>query len=96
MRKLIFIISICLLVTLTCCQFPQKKKPVETKMNISGIPGPRTCFWSRGPVSADPYMNIAYPDAGVFYWSAVFTIPEGATLKLEGEFPHSRYMSFIK
>ena len=95
MQKLIFIIGLCLFVTLTSCQLPQKEKLVETKMNISGIPGPRTCFWSRGPVSADPYMNIAYPDAGVFYWSAVFTIPEGATLKLEGEFPHSRYMSFI-
>ena len=35
------------------------------------IPGDRTCFWSRGPVSSDPYINIAYPDAGVFYWSAV-------------------------
>ena len=59
------------------------------------IPGPRTCFWTRGPVSKDPYMNIAYPDAGVFYWAAMFTIPEGATLTLEGDFPHSRYMSFI-
>ena len=59
------------------------------------IPGPRTCFWTRGPVSKDPYMNIAYPDAGVFYWAAMFTVPEGATLTLEGDFPHSRYMSFI-
>ena len=59
------------------------------------VPGPRNCFWSRGPVSADPYMNVAYPDAGVFYWSAIFTIPEGAKLEIEGEFPHSRYMSFI-
>lgn len=62
---------------------------------FSGLPGPRTCFWTRGPVSKDPYMNIAYPDAGVFYWSAVFTIPAGAKLQLEGEFPQSRYMSLI-
>jgi hypothetical protein len=40
-------------------------------------------------------MNIAYPDAGVFYWSAIFTIPEGARLFLQGQFPHSRYMSLI-
>ncbi len=95
MQKLLFIIGLCLFVTLTSCPLPQKENLVETQMNISGIPGPRTFFWSCGPVSADPYMNIAYPDAGVFYWSAVFTMPEGATLKLEGEFPHSRYMSFI-
>lgn len=59
------------------------------------IPGPRTCFWSRGPHSADPYINIAYPDANVFYWAAVFSVPEGARLKIEGDYPHSRYMSFI-
>ncbi|WP_234707056.1 hypothetical protein [Cupriavidus metallidurans] len=59
------------------------------------IPGPRNCFWSRGPVSADPYINIAYPDAGTFYWGATFSIPEGARLSMEGNFPHSRYMSLI-
>ena len=60
-----------------------------------GIPGPRTCFWLRGPVSGDPYVNLAYPDANTFYWSATFTIPDGAKLRVEGNFPHSRYMSFI-
>ena len=35
------------------------------------IPGPRSCFWARGPASADPYINIAYPDAATFYWAAV-------------------------
>jgi hypothetical protein len=63
--------------------------------NSSAIPGPRTCFWARGPHSADPYINIAYPDANVFYWAAVFTMPEGATLNLNGEYPYSRYMSLI-
>lgn len=59
------------------------------------IPGPRSCFWARGPASADPYLNIAYPDAATFYWAAVFTLPPGAKLHLEGNFPHARYMSFI-
>ena len=59
------------------------------------IPGPRTCFWLRGPASADPYINIAYPDAATFYWAAVFTIPQGAKLSFEGKYPKSRYMSFI-
>ncbi len=59
------------------------------------IPGPRSCFWLRGPASADPYINIAYPDAATFYWAAVFTMPPGAKLSLEGQFAHSRYISFI-
>lgn len=59
------------------------------------IPGPRTCFWARGPASADPYINIAYPDSATFYWAAVFTVPQGGQLAFEGRFPRSRYMSFI-
>lgn len=59
------------------------------------IPGPRSCFWLRGPHSADPYINLAYPDSSVFYWAAVFSIPEGATLEIKGEFAHARYQSFI-
>ena len=61
----------------------------------SPIPGSRTCFWYRGPFSADPYINLAYPDANVFYWSANFTMPEGSSLHLEGDFAHSRYQSLI-
>ena len=59
------------------------------------ISGPRSCFWLRGPASADPYLNVAYPDAATFYWAAVFSTPAGAKLSFEGKFPHSRYMSFI-
>lgn len=67
----------------------------STATDASGIPGPRTCFWSRGPHSADPYLNIAYPDANVYYWAATFTVPKGAKLELQGQFPNSRYMSLI-
>jgi hypothetical protein len=78
----------------TAAVSPEPAAAEDTSAN-GPIPGPRTCFWSRGPHSADPYINIAYPDANVFYWAAVFTVPEGATLALEGDYPHSRYMSFI-
>lgn len=77
----------------------QAKAVEESNQRIAAgkdpIPGPRTCFWARGPASADPYINIAYPDAATFYWAAVFTLPAGARLHLEGNYPHSRYMSFI-
>ncbi len=59
------------------------------------MPGPRSCFWRYGPVSGDPYINIAFPDAGTFYWGAAFSVPKGAKLHLEGSFPHARYMSLI-
>lgn len=73
----------------------QSGAPVSFEVESAmAIPGPRDCFWLRGPFGADPYVNIAYPDANVYYWAAVFTIPEGARLELHGQYPHSRYMSF--
>ncbi len=69
--------------------------PAASVTDAAGIPGPRSCFWARGPFSGDPYINLAYPDANTFYWSATFTVPEGAKLSVEGDFPHARYMSFI-
>jgi hypothetical protein len=68
---------------------------MEKDPNYGPIPGPRDCFWTRGPHSADPYINLAYPDSSVFYWSAVFSIPKGSKLNIHGEFAHARYQSFI-
>jgi hypothetical protein len=59
------------------------------------MPGPRSCFWRYGPSSGDPYLNAAFPDAGTFYWGAIFSMPKDTKLHLEGKFPHGRYMSFI-
>jgi hypothetical protein len=64
-------------------------------LSTSPIPGPRTCFWYRGPHNADPYINVAYPDEGAFYWSANVTVPAGATLRIKGQYPHARYISFV-
>lgn len=52
-----------------------------------------TCFWF-GPMGMEnPVTNLAYPEEAAVYWGARFRVPEGSTLKLEGEFPHARYMS---
>jgi len=59
------------------------------------IPGPRDCFWVRGPFSSDPYINVAYPDSNVYYWAAAFSMPEDSTLEIKGDYPYSRYMSFF-
>ena len=53
-----------------------------------------SCFWG-GPYNIDnPDSNFAYPDTGATYWHAKYSLPEGASLKLNGEFPFARYMSF--
>jgi hypothetical protein len=74
---------------------PMAQAEASVAQGKDPIPGPRSCFWSRGPASADPYINIAYPDAATYYWAATFTVPVGAKLSIEGKFPHSRYASFI-
>lgn len=86
----------CLVFATANAQTPTTQFTESTRAIAAGkgpIPGPRNCFWSGGPVSADPYINIAYPDAGTFYWAATFSVPDGAKLSVEGDFPHSRYMS---
>jgi hypothetical protein len=67
----------------------------RVKAGKDPLPGVRSCFWRYGPSSGDPYINIAYPDAATFYWGAVFSIPKGARLHLEGRYPYARYMSLI-
>ena len=68
---------------------------VSQSIAIEVIPGPRDCFWARGPFSSDPHINVAYPDSNVYYWAAAFTAPEGASLSIKGDYPYSRYMSFF-
>lgn len=73
---------------------PMSGPKYDQALNKMGVPGERTCFWSQGPYSGDPYFNIAWPDTNTIYWGAKFTMPEGAKLSLEGQFAHSRYTSY--
>lgn len=57
------------------------------------------CMWQDGPTSksntgADP-RNFAYPDTNVNYWSSEFTIPEGAKVYLDGDYPYARHSSLV-
>jgi hypothetical protein len=52
------------------------------------------CFWSIGAINGGK-INIAYPDAGANYWAAQYVIPNGATLRIKGTFPHARYSSIM-
>jgi hypothetical protein len=54
-------------------------------------PSGQSCFWV-GPFTTKRYNN-AFPDSGAAYWTARYTAPPGATLRLEGRFAHARYQS---
>ncbi len=52
------------------------------------------CFWGDPYSIANPASNFAYPDTGATYWHAKYNLPTGASLKLKGQYPYARYMSF--
>ena len=53
---------------------------------------PSSCFWIGAVTPKE--NNILYPDAGATYWVSQFRVPPGARLRLRGEYPHARYISF--
>ena len=52
-----------------------------------------SCFWSDAWLAENATYNFAYLDTSATYWSAQYTLPEGARLTLEGRFAHARYQS---
>ncbi len=50
------------------------------------------CFWSPGITRGA--NNTQYPDANATYWYSAYTVPVGATVRLNGSFAHARYQSF--
>jgi hypothetical protein len=50
------------------------------------------CFWVS--VSNDSMWNYVNTDSNAVYQCSDYHLPEGATLEVKGEFPHSRYFTF--
>lgn len=57
------------------------------------------CMWQAGPDSKSntgaDLRNFAYPDTNVTYWSSEFTIPQGAKVYLDGDYPYARHSSLV-
>lgn len=58
------------------------------------------CMWQNavsskdGTGGANP-MNYALPDSNVNYWSSEFTVPEGAKVFIDGDYPYARHTSLV-
>ncbi|KYQ83996.1 hypothetical protein AWW72_11385 [Acinetobacter sp. NRRL B-65365] len=57
------------------------------------------CMWqnsvtSKSHTGEDP-LNFAFPDTNVNYWSSEFTVPEGAKVMIDGDYPYSRHFSLV-
>lgn len=58
------------------------------------------CMWQDSATSQDGTgganpMNYAFPDSNVTYWSSEFTVPEGAKILIEGDYPYARHTSLV-
>ncbi|GLX83261.1 hypothetical protein [Thalassotalea eurytherma] len=79
-------------VFLSACSIDSTEKSVEEPPLSQIIT--KSCAWQGPYVKENPATNIAYPDAGAYYWSMKGALPEGAKLTLTGKYPKARYFSF--
>ncbi len=52
---------------------------------------PYCSWWAK---TTPETLNVAFPDAAATYWTTPFYAEEGLEIKLEGQYPDARYMSF--
>ncbi|RLZ07216.1 hypothetical protein EAH57_13410 [Acinetobacter sp. 2JN-4] len=58
------------------------------------------CMWQDAVSSQDGTggenpMNYALPDSNVSYWSSEFSVPEGAKVLIDGDYPYARHTSLV-
>lgn len=83
---------------LTACNDSNEQADENNQIITPSIPE-TDCMWreaatSRSHTGADS-QNFAYPDTNVNYWASQFTIPEGAKVYLDADFPYARHTSLV-
>src|SRR3954464_10571989 len=59
--------------------------------NAAGLD--QTCELTATRFDADP-VNVLFPDSSAQYWSASYRAVPGTHIRIDGVFPHARYMSW--
>ncbi|MCB0869839.1 MAG: hypothetical protein KDB52_03315 [Solirubrobacterales bacterium] len=91
MRSTAIAIGAGLILTLVLAT-PVRAALVPDGYNPQGLPTVG-CFWTGPFTAANEKTNTAYPGTEITYWGAKFRTPEGAVLRLRGQYPHARYSS---
>lgn len=94
--RYLVLLSLCL----SACQSgqetqPQQDSPMKDEPATPGgqqAAAVRDCFWSV--TVDDAAVNTLYPDIYAKYWVAALPLLPGTQVRLRGQFPHARYMSF--
>ena len=85
-------IMIAALVAAAALAVPARAALVPDGHNPQGLPTVG-CFWTGPFTAANEKTNTAFPGTEITYWGAKFRAPEGAVLRLRGQYPHARYSS---
>lgn len=73
--------------------FDREGNPVNAGKEVTKTAAAEDCFWIAS-IGAGDAWNVFYPGPSMTYPLSGFDVPDGAKLRLEGEFPHSRFFSF--
>lgn len=73
--------------------FDRQGNPVNAGKEAMAMAPTEDCFWV-GSIGSNDGWNAFYPGPSMSYPLSGFDVPEGAELRLEGEFPHARFFSF--
>ena len=73
--------------------FDRTGNPVNAGKEVTKTAPGEDCFWITSIGTGDGW-NVFYPGASMYYPLSGFDVPDGAELRFEGEFPHSRFFSF--
>ncbi|MGN5764980.1 hypothetical protein ACNQO6_11605 [Acinetobacter calcoaceticus] len=84
-------------VSLSACNESDDTNRVSTPSDTDSVL--TDCMWQNSVTSKthtgeDP-LNFAFPDSNVSYWSSEFTVPEGAKVMIDGDYPYSRHFSLV-
>lgn len=92
----IMLLSVLASIGLTACNDSDNS---ETVISSEQSPELTDCMWqnsfnSKSGTGEDP-LNFAFPDTNVSYWSSEFSVPEGAKVSIDGDYPYARHFSLV-
>lgn len=87
------LVSVLLLSVAAACGSSSTPPASATTNNVNSVEttssDERDCLWAL-----NSSINTLFPDTHATYWVAAVVIPPGGAIRLDGAYPHARYLSY--